>query len=59
MIIDPRRKLTILAGCMTILEDSDYIEDIMLAIQTIIKLEQLTGETYLKFNSILHLRDRS
>ena len=50
MIIDHQRKLQILAGCMSILDDSDYIEDIMFAIGTIIKMEQLSGETYIKID---------
>ncbi len=48
MMIDYQRKLRILAGCMTILDESDDVEDIMFAIQTIIKMEQITGETYIK-----------
>lgn len=47
-MIDHQRKLQILAGCMSILDDSDHIEDIMFAIRTIIKMEQLSGETFIK-----------
>lgn len=50
MIFDYRRKLRILIGCMTILEESDNTEDIIFAVQNIIKMEQLTGEIYIEID---------
>jgi hypothetical protein len=51
MLISQQRKLTILTGCMSILEEGDTMEDIMFAIDSIIKLEQMTGEIYLKIET--------
>ena len=47
MFIGDQRKFTILSGCVTILQDSNELKDIFFAIQTILKVETLSGEEYL------------